>query len=291
MIVLEGPAGCGIGKELGRLMGAKAFDVDFKSFPDGESRVRVIGVKKGDDVVIAQSLYQPQDKHIMELLFMADGLRRVASKITAVIPYLAYARQNKAFVEGDMVSIETVMKMLFDAGISSIITVEPHKYDVMEMFKGEGRIVGMANPMAKHLYGEIRDPVVVAPDAGGLERASKIAEALGCGYVHLSKERDRETGEISMSGELGNLSGKDAVVVDDMISTGGTAAAAVDAAISAGARKAVVAAAHLLMVGPAEERIRKAGAVEIYGTNSVPFSNARIVDVSEYIAKELEGLR
>lgn len=292
MIVLEGPAGNGMGKKVAERLGVKCFEVMHKLFPDGESYVKMPAMPKGEAVVLVQSTYAPQDKHIIELLLMADELREMgAERISAVIPYLAYVRQNKSFTYQEAVSIRTVMRLLNDAGIGSLVTVEPHRYDVVSHFKGRAKIVDPSAAFAKAISPKAKDPFVIATDEGDVERAKKLAGMLGCGYDYIEKERDLVTNAVRVKNAMkSEIGGKSAVIFDDVISTGGTVELAAKMALSRGASKVFAGAAHLIMAGNAYERIMNAGVSEIYGTNTMPFPKAEMVDVSGEIADALKEL-
>ena len=289
MKIIEGTSANGIGTGIGKVLGIQCLKAEHKLFPDGESYIKMPNISVGEDIVIVQSTYPPQDKHMLELFFMVDELKRAgAEHVTAAIPYLAYSRQNKQFMNGEAVSASTFMKLLYELGVRSIVTVEPHKKEVLSYFKGESKIINVEAQICAVIEKETSNPFIISPDKGGIERARQIAETLGCGYDYIDKERNLATGEVSMHGTLhADVEGYDVVIVDDMISTGGTIEQAAKVVILNGARKVTVAAAHLVMAGNAYDKIISAGVSHIYGTNTIPYPNARMIDVSEDIAKVL----
>ncbi len=288
MIILEGSAGNGIGSELGRLLDVEYHKAESKIFPDGESYIKLPEVE--GDIVIVQSTYAPQDKHLMELMLMADAVKPNASSITAIVPYIAYARQNMAFRSGEVVSAKASLRFLHKSGIDSLITVEPHKYDIMSYFEGKSEIVEVSGLISDALKKVVNNPIILAPDKGGSSRAEKVAEKFGCDCKYVEKKRDYETGEISVSSSLDDLSGKDVIIVDDMISTGGTIAAAAKEARKSHAKSVFVAAAHLLMVGEAYSKIKNAGVDRLFGCNTIPYEKADMMDTSELIAGKLKNI-
>ena len=292
MIIIDGPAGNGIGRKIARILGSEYLPTEHKTFPDSESYLRIPGLHDPDNVVIVQSTYQPQDKHIIELLLMADAVKGMGAKsITAVVPYLAYARQNKQFSEGEPVSIKTVMKLFGNAGIDSLVTVEPHKPDLETIFSGKVALIGMTKPLAEKLRKDISEPFVLAPDRSSYPRARLLAEELGCECDYIDKERDRQTGEVKIVESLRkDPAGKEAVIVDDMITTGGTIVASARLLKANGAKDIFAAAAHLLMVNDAYGKLKSAGVSKIYGSNTVPYENASVFDVSPYIASAINSL-
>lgn len=290
MIILDGPSGNGIGKNISKILKMPYASVEYKIFPDGESYIRIPTLPKDDSVVVVQSTFAPQEKHILELVFIADTLKKMGVRqITAVIPYLAYTRQNKSFRENESVGINSVARLLKDSGIDSIVTVEPHTNEIKSVFGAKVKILGTSELFAKALAKVVSNPFVISTDKGDLERAKSLAKLLKCDYDFIEKERDIRTNEVRAKTPIkSDLNGKEAIIFDDVISTGGTIELAARLASSKGAKKIIVAAAHLVMAGDAYERIVNAGVKEIYGTNTVPFPKAKIIDISEEIAKALK---
>ncbi len=292
MAIVSGPASNGIGGRLAGILGVSNIEVKHRIFPDGESYINIPDIDD-DEAVVVQSTYYPQDKHLMELLFIADELRRRGiEKITAVVPYLAYARQNRDFSRGDATSINTVMEAFHCVGIRSLVVVEPHKKEVVKPFRGKSAIVSISKSLVKELEKRVKDPFVLSPDEGGLDRAVEMAALLNCEYDHVEKERNKSTGKLSAE-NLRNteIRGREVIIIDDMISTGGTVAQAAGIAKKNGASRIIVAAAHLLMDDGAYERIGKAGVVEVYGANTIPNGKARQVDISEDVAEALTEMQ
>lgn len=293
MIVIDGPAGNGIGQKIAASLNLRYIKTESQIFPDGESKIRIADMPKSEEAIIVQSTYFPQDKHVMELLFIADELTEKGVKnIIAVVPYLAYARQNKRFLLGETLSINTIMKLLNSFGINSLITVEPHKYEVVSKFKGHSKIVETDEAFAGYMSRKTKEPFIISPDKGAIKSAEKIASLLKCEYSYVDKKRDPATGALLVSSDfVADLKGKDAIIVDDMISTGGTIEQAALMVKSKGPKSITVFGVHLLMVNDAYERIKKAGVDQLIGTNTVPYEKAKIIDISKEITdaiKEIE---
>lgn len=291
MIILEGPAGNGIGLGVSKSLKSSYCSVEHKLFPDGESYIKIPKLPDGDSVAVVQSTYFPHEKHLIELLFMIDALKEMGIKhITAVVPYLAYVRQNKMFTAREAVSINTVMRLLSESGAESFVTVEPHRYDVVSLFEGRAEIVDPTEAFAEALSGNVKDPFVIATDGGDMVRAKKLADLLDCESDYIEKERDPVTGKVSaISGLHSDLTKKDVVIFDDVISSGSTIELAARMASSKGANRIIAAASHLVMAGDSYERIMKAGVSELYGTGTVPFKHAKIVDISGMIAEVIRS--
>lgn len=292
MLVIEGPGGNGIGRRMAPLLGAEFAKAGHAVFPDGESEIRVGFPVRGKDVLLEQSMYPLQDKRIFELLVLADEVRRQGARsIGAVVPYLAYAREDRRIEEkGNAVSIDTLLGLMNSVGITSLVSVAPHNAESLSHFKGVVKVVDAMPAMAESVRGAFRDPFVIAPDEGAMEMAGAFAGVLGCGHTHLSKQRDVLTGEVSLvKGTDEDLAGKDVILVDDMISGGGTMAQASRLAIAKGAGSVTAVAVHLVMQEGACGRLKEAGVSEVYGANTVPCSDARVIDISKAIADRIRG--
>ncbi|MHB1829828.1 MAG: ribose-phosphate diphosphokinase [Candidatus Micrarchaeaceae archaeon] len=283
MIVLGGSASNGIDIHLARELGVDLVKLATTKFPDGEIKVTVPDIKD-KEVAIVQSTYYPQEKNLFELLLAARFLKDKKAEITAVIPYLAYARQNRSFAEGEAVSINTVMDNLSAAGVKSIVTVNPHRSGSLMYFKGKVGIVNCEKTVAEALKGKLDDPFVLAPDKGGLEMAKKASAILKCDYTYIEKHRDAY-GTVSVEKTHGgDFNRKDIIIFDDIISTGSTISQASRFAYSEGAASVSVAGIHLVMANGALEKIKNAGIERIFGTNTIPCDSAGIIDISKDIA-------
>ena len=254
-------------------------------------KVRVPDESDGNEVVIVQSTYAPQERHLFELILIADYLKEMGRSITAVVPYLGYARQDKSFVHGESVSVHTVLNMMTGAGISTLVTVNPHKEESLRHFAGKVAVVNAVIPLSRRVKAELDNQLVLAPDMGGLELAKRASAEIGCDYAYIEKKRD-QNGNVSMISAHGdNFAGKNVVVFDDIVSTGSTIELAAHYAYSQGAKTVSVAAVHLVMAGDAYERLRRARIDRIFGTNTIPCKEAKVVDVSGEIASVLAMLK
>jgi ribose-phosphate pyrophosphokinase len=292
MLVIDGPSGNGIGRSIASALGCEFLESLHNIFPDGESEVGIGSAVKGKDVLLVQSTYPLQDKRMIELLLLADDAKKQGAKsVSAVVPYLAYARQDERHAEkGNAVSINTILSMLSFSGITTLITVAPHNTESLSSFDGRVTIVDAVPPLAEAVKKNVSNPFVLAPDKGALDLARRFAKVLGCGCTNINKHRDKLTGKLNiLNAPKEDFNGKEVVIVDDMISTGGTIEQTSRFAHANGASKVVVAAAHLLMAGNAYDRITAAGVKELYGTNTIPYDKAHIVDISGAIAKALSN--
>lgn len=288
MIVIPGPASQDLGRKVADMLKSKIVSVVFKTFPDGESYLRLDGNVRGKEVVIVQTTGPPQDVHIMQLFLIVDAAKDLgAERVIAVVPYLAYARQDKRFLPGEAISIETFIKLIEASGIDQFLTVNIHEEAVLKKFSVPAENVSAMSLLAEYFKKKgLTKAFSLAPDRGALELAKEADKVLngGCGW--LQKERDRLTGEIRVEEKRLDIKGRDVIVFDDIISTGGTTAAAVKMLKEQGARKVYAACAHPLLVGEAQKKIMQSGAEEIVGTDCVP-SPVSVVSVAPLIVEAL----
>jgi len=262
----------------------KLIDCHFERFPDGEGYVRFgEKVKSIKEILVVQSLYYPQDEHIMQLFFMIDALKDLNIKINLLIPYMAYARQDKRFKDWESVSGISLAKMIDRLDIESKYTVDIHDMKVTKAMKGENL---SAMPLiADYLSNlKLKEPVIISPDKGSVERAKIVADQMEAEFDHLEKTRlSGDTVEIRPK-EI-NTKGRDVAIVDDIISTGGTMAKACEVLKREGTLKVLSGATHLLMISNAEERLKKAGIDRIFGSDSIPskFSDISIAGIIEKV--------
>jgi len=262
----------------------KIIDCHFERFPDGEGYVRFDEkVKSIKEILVVQSLYYPQDDHIMQLFFMIDALKDLNIKINLLIPYMAYARQDKRFKDWESVSGISLAKMIDRLDIESKYTVDIHDIKVTKAMKGENL---SAMPLiADYLSNlKLKEPVIISPDKGSVERAKIVADQMEAEFDHLEKTRlSGDTVEIRPK-EI-NTKGRDVAIVDDIISTGGTMAKACEVLKREGTLKVLSGATHLLMISNAEERLKRAGIDKIFGSDSIPskFSDISIARIIEKV--------
>ncbi|BBD72596.1 ribose-phosphate pyrophosphokinase [Sulfodiicoccus acidiphilus] len=288
MIVLGGPAANGLDDGIARNLSVELVKVDHKVFPDGESYIRIPRAVEGEEVIVVQSTYNPQDKHIVELCLMLEALKDLkASKVTAVVPYLAYSRQDRRFKEGEALSSKTILNLIWRSGADALVVVEPHKPEALNYFRGDVRIVDPTPAIAYRLKGDLTHPFVLAPDRGALDRARRLASLLNASFAHVEKERNRDTGEVKIGEVPKEVHGKDVILIDDIVSTGSTMTKVASAATRGGARSITAVAIHFLSDQASIKRMQESGISRLVGTNTVPVSGINVVDLSEEIAKRL----
>jgi ribose-phosphate pyrophosphokinase len=269
-----------------------------KNFSDGEIMVEVGENVRGRDVYIIQSTCAPTNNNLMELLVMCDALKRAsAERITAVIPYFGYARQDRKVAPRTPITSKLVADLITTAGADRVLSMDLHA----------GQIQGFFNIPVDHLYAApviLEDissrfqgkVVVVSPDAGGTERARAFAKRLDAGLAIIDKRRSGPNVSEVMH-IIGDVVGKPCVIVDDMIDTAGTLCQAAKALQGAGASEIYACATHAVLSGPALDRINESCLKEVLVTNSIPTdgklkdcSKLRILSVAELLAEAIRRI-
>jgi ribose-phosphate pyrophosphokinase len=290
MKIIPGPASKELGEKVATLLGAEAVQLAFKHHPDGESYVRLEGKVQNEDVAVVQTTSPPQDTRLMQLALIADAAKRYgAKKVTAIVPYLAYARQDRAFLEGEAVSVEVVARFLKIAGIDSLITVNMHQSKVLTKFPFPAKTVSAIPLLAKYFKEKgVEGAFALAPDHGALWLAEEAKKVLGgeCGF--LEKHRDRYTGQTTTERKELDVAGKTVIIFDDVISTGGTIVSGARLAKELGAKKVYATCVHPLLIGDAEKRILNVGVEELVGTDSVS-SHVSKVSLAPLLCNELKS--
>jgi len=289
MIVVPGPASQKLGRLIAVKLNVDPYPLEWRIFPDGESYIRYPKPIKGENVILVQSCPPPTDRNLMELFLMAEGARKMgAENVVAVIPYLAYMRQDKAFRAGDVVSVDAVARLVRAIGIKEVVTVDVHSRESLAPFKIPVKDVSAMSSLAEYLRRlHLKNPLILAPDKGAKHHAEVVAETLGTNdCIVLDKHRDRVTGQVDMTEKAIDLAGRDVVVVDDIVSTGGTIVKAAEIASKQMARTIYVVCTHALLMGDAKERIRLSGVTRVIGTDTVESENS-VVSVAPAIASIL----
>jgi ribose-phosphate pyrophosphokinase len=255
------------------------------TFQNGETRIKLHDNVRGCDVFVIQPTCSPVDHHLMELLLLIDGLRRAsAARVTAVIPYYGYAKQEKKTSGREPISAKLVANLIRTAGADRVLTMDLHAPAIEGFFDIPVDHL-QAGPMLADYIRDLNlpNPVVVSPDAGGVGRANRFRERIGAGLAIIAKQRpDADIAEVLEI--VGEVEDKTAIIVDDMISTGGTLVEAAHALLDRGARKVYACATHGVFAGNALANIHTSSLVETIVTNTIPQSaeafGARIRTIS-----------
>ncbi|MBK9371753.1 MAG: ribose-phosphate pyrophosphokinase [Deltaproteobacteria bacterium] len=281
-------------------LGLKLGDAKVSRFSDGEVQVEIGDNVRGRDVYIIQPTCAPANDHLMELLIMGDACKRAsAGRLTAVIPYYGYSRQDRKVAPRAPITAKLVADLLTAAGFHRVLTIDLHA----------GQIQGFFDIPVDNLYGSTKlvsylrekvgrrdDIVVVSPDAGGVERARAYAKHLRAGLAIVDKRRSGpNVAEIMHI--IGDVRGRYAVLVDDMIDTAGTLAKAASAIVEAGATGVMAVATHAILSGNAAQRIAESALDEVVVSNTVPLSEAAratgritVVTIADVLAESIRSI-
>lgn len=272
MTLLAGTSHPGLAADLAHELNVPLGAVSVDRFPDGELDIDVGAAVRGTHAFIVQSLHAPVGEHLLELALMADACQRNGAKsVTAVIPYLGYARQDRRESGTEPLGARVVAELLAAGRVDRVVALDLHSKAVEGCFPRPVEHAAAVPALIEHVRARLVAPaVVVSPDLGAVKRAEAFARPLGLPVAIVHKQR--LTGaEVQAHGVVGEVKGLHVVVVDDMISTGGTLVAAVHAVLEAGALPPVtVVASHGLFVGPAAERLAALPLASVVVSDSVP---------------------
>jgi ribose-phosphate pyrophosphokinase len=286
--VIAGSASKDLGKRIARRLKAPYVEAKTRVFPDGESKITFGRIPKNSIVLVVQSTYPPVDTNLLQALSIISQVRKVSSKIYAIIPYMGYARQDRQFLSGEVVTMSIVAKMLEVAGAKKVVVVDIHSKTALNHFKISKESVSAIPELAKYFKKlKLKNALVVSPDVGGALRAKKFASLLNTDFITLKKSRDRNTGKVQIHSSKVDVRGRDLIVVDDIISTGGSVVRATQFLKRQKCKRVFVACTHGLFIGDAIRKMKKAGVSQIISTNTIPRSTSK-VDVSGVIVESIQ---
>ncbi len=296
--LFSGNAHPALAKEIASELDTKVGEASVGRFPDGEVEVKISENVRGADCFIVQPTSYPANDNLMELLLMVDALRRASAwRITAVMPYFGYGRQDRKAEPRVPISAKLVSNLIRASGVDRVLTMDLHA----------GQIQGFFDIPVDHLYANpvlvghfqkkkiaSESLVVVSPDAGGVERARAFAKRLESGLAIIDKRRISPR-EANVMHVVGDVKGKVALIIDDLVDTGGTLVKAAQALVDAGATRVLAAAAHGVLAGPAIDRLNASPVEELVITNSIPLnhkdaSKIRVLSVAPLLAEAIQRI-
>ena len=266
-----------MGKPLGQAVVTK--------FSDGEISVNILESVRGQDVYVIQSTNNPVNDNLMELLIMIDALKRAsAGRINAVIPYYGYARQDRKAKARDPITAKLVADLIVAAGADRVLTMDLHANQIQGYFNiPVDHLLGMPI-LAKYLNEEqMEDLVVVSPDHGSVTRARNLAQMLNCPIAIIDKRRP-EPNKSEIMNIIGNIEGKNCIIIDDMIDTAGTICNAANAIKALGAKSVRAAATHAILSGPAVERLEASAIEELVLLDTVPLPEEKKLEKMSFLS-------
>ena len=285
--VIAGNASKDLGKRIARRLKAPYVEAKTRVFPDGESKITFGRIPKNSVILVVQSTYPPVDTNLLQALSIISQARKVSSKIYAIIPYMGYARQDRQFLSGEVVTMSIVARMLKSAGAKKIVVVDIHSKIALNHFKIPKENVSAIPELAKYFKRmKLKDALVVSPDMGGALRAKRFASLINTDFIALKKSRNRKTGKVVIQSSKVDVRGKDLILVDDIISTGGSIVKAAQFLKKQKCKRVFVACTHGLFVEGAEKKIKNAGVSRIISTNTIPRNTSK-VDISGVIADSI----
>jgi ribose-phosphate pyrophosphokinase len=297
-LVVSGSAHRALATEIARELETELTPCLVRSFPDGEQDVEIQGSVRGQAVFVVQPLGPPVGEHLLELLLIADACRRAgAGPVTAVTPYLGFARHDRITRDGQPLGARVLAQALGTGRFSQLVAVDVHSPAVAASLDVPLAHLSAVPALAAALRPHVTaTSVVVAPDLGAVKLADAYASALGLPLAVVSKVRRSPT-EVAVQTVVGDVRGKSPIVVDDMISTGSTADAAIDALRELGCRthEVIVAATHGLFVGGAADRLEGSRVLRVFTTDSLPLAPAappqtHVVSLAPLLAEALRRI-
>ena len=281
LMLFSGRASQELAGEVARYLGIECGSVDLRDFANGETYARFQESVRGTDAFVIQTHSAPVNERIMEQLIMIDALKRGSAKrISAVIPYYGYSRQDKKGRSREPIAAKLVADLLGATGADRIITIDLHSGQIQGFFDGPVDHLTALPVLAEYiLRNEQGELVIVAPDAGRVKAAEKLAGMLGQPLAFLHKRRSREVAnQVEVREVVGEVAGRHCVMIDDIIDTAGTIVSGAEVLVANGAERVTAAATHGLFSGPAVDRLKNAPLAEVVVTNTVPVPEEKRID-------------
>ena len=274
--LFTGNANPELAREIAEYIGTKLGDAQVKHFSDGEISIMIDESVRGDDVYIIQPTCTPVNDNMMELLIMIDAVRRASAKrITAVLPYYGYARQERKSRGREPITAKLVANLITQAGARRVLAMDLHAQQIQGFFDIPlDNLMGLPILADYYKHKDTENLVVVSPDMGGVARARNLAEQIGVPLAIIDKRRPRPNVSEVMN-IIGDIEGKEVILVDDMIDTAGTITNGAQALIDRGAKCVDACCTHAVLSGPAIERIEKSPIQELVTTNTIPLGDKK----------------
>ena len=286
--VIAGKSSEDLARKLSRKIKANLVKSKVRVFADGESKITLSGKLSKKKIIIVQSIYPPVDTNLVQVLSLISKAKEISSEVIVVIPYMGYARQDREFLPGEIVTMKVLGKLFKGVGASKIIAVDIHSMIGLKHFTIKSKNVTAIPDLVKYFKKlSLKNPLVISPDQGGKDRAKEFAIEFELECIALEKRRDRKTGKVQIKTKnVDEVANRDIILVDDMISTGGSIIKATQFLKKQKCKRVFVACTHALLMNNAEKRIRKAGVTRIISANTIP-GKTSVVDVSSTIVKAI----
>ena len=287
--VIGGPQSKKLAKNIAKRLGASYIPTNVKIFHDGESKITITIKKKFDNIIVVQSTYPPVDTSIIHALSILSKAHEISHNVYLVIPYVGYAKQDKEFLKGEIITIKVIAELFHSVKCSEIIMVDFHSSEALSFFHMPTKNISAVELLADHVKKlNLSHPLIVSPDLFWKVHAKKFANIIGSDSIALNKKRDRKSGELSIISKKFQTSKKrDLIILDDMVSTGNSVREAIKFLGRNNFGKIIVACTHPVLVKNAEKMLMKNGVSRIIGTNSIDGKFAKI-DLSQIIVDAIK---
>jgi len=284
LVLIDGGSNSKLTNEVAKKLGIKIHAAAVQKFNDGETKVEIHDHVRGKNVFILQSTSEPVNEHLMDLLVLIDAIRRSsAATITAVMPYFGYARQDRKDKPRVPITAKLVANLLTTAGATRVVTVDLHAHQIQGFFDISLDHLYARNILLEKIKSVGKDITVVSPDVGGAKMAEGFSERLGVSMAIMHKKRLDDSNTV-VSGIVGDVAGRDAVIVDDVIATAGSLCEAATVLKKGGAKKVYAAITHGVLSGPAIERLEKSEIDKLYITDTIQQPKEKLISKIEVVS-------
>lgn len=295
-VILSGTSNQPLATSVARLLKKTTGQIEITRFMDGECRVWVKEDVRDKHVFVFQSLSMVADQFLVELCLIGQALKQQkAKKITVIIPWMGYSKQDKEFRKGEAVSISLVSKFIEAAGFDNVITIELHSETIVPYFHIPVKEISTHDLFAREFLSKEKkeNMVVVSPDMGGKARSERFARSVGLPIVYIDKKRNKETGDVKVLGVSESVDNRDVIIYDDIINTGATVIKTSEFLKNNGARSVHFLATHAVLAGPAVERLQASPLDDVIVTDTIlipkekQFKNLSVISVAPIIASDI----
>ncbi|MHA1955133.1 MAG: ribose-phosphate diphosphokinase [Candidatus Heimdallarchaeaceae archaeon] len=292
MKILPGPASKKLSEKIASLLNLPLLELNFKYFSDGETYLQIIGDVVDEEIAIVQTTAPPQEKRLLEILLISSTLKEMgASKVIAIVPYLCYARSDRRRKDGEVVSHDVTMNLFYNSGVDALITINAHNSEAfLEAAPNMEKInLNIIPFLAKEIEkNKNKEWMIIGPDSGSIEDIELASKILNIPYLTLEKYRNPNTHKISIKDTVIDCKGKSVLLIDDIISSGGTAIDAVKLILKNKPSNLIFFCIHNLASEEVIKEIKELGVNEIISSNTIERDDVAIIDIANSITDLLE---
>lgn len=288
-VVIGGPSSEDLAQKISKKLNAKFLKTEIKIFSDGESKITIKRMIKAQRVIVVQSTHMPVDRNFVQAFSLIYQARKMSSEVYAVIPYVGYAKQDKEFLKGEIITVAVIAKLLKAAGATKLIVVDIHSDEELNFFKIPTKNLSAVPLLADYFQKiKLKNPLIVSPDLFWKKKAKEFAKILNSNSIALNKQRNRNTGKLVIkSPKFPKTNFQDIILLDDMVSTGGSIVKAIEFLKKKNLGRIYVACTHAVLADNAEKRLKNSGVCKIISTNAIS-GKYSLVDLSGIISKTIQ---